>query len=119
MKRCKENVKRLFEVPDNFSVMFMEGGAHMLNSGVPLNMIPDGGSANYLVTGFWGARTYKESQKFGRINLIHDIIPGMNYIPDEKDWKIDASGSYLHITDNETLTGLEFKQPPISKLRYL
>lgn len=45
-----------------------------MNSGVPLNLIPEGGSANYLVTGFWGARTHKESRKFGDINLVHEIV---------------------------------------------
>lgn len=59
--------------------MFMEGGAHILNSGIPLNIIPEGGSANYLVTGFWGARTYKESLKFGKINLVHELVPGISH----------------------------------------
>jgi len=56
--------------------LFNEGGAHLLNSGVPLNLIPEGGSANYLVTGFWGARTHKESRKFGDINLVHELVKG-------------------------------------------
>jgi len=105
-----------------------------------LNLIPEGGSANYLVTGFWGARTHKESRKYGDINLVHEIVKGifafgklihsflwrfkfltvfslldMNYIPDEKDWNINTKGSYFHYTDNETLSGLEFKDAPYAQ----
>ncbi|KAL4497118.1 hypothetical protein ABPG72_019438 [Tetrahymena utriculariae] len=115
VKKCKENLRTLFELPENYSVLLMEGGAHLLNSGIPLNMIPEGGSANYLVTGFWGARTHKESLKYGNIKLVHEIVPQMNYIPDEKDWQIDTKGSYFHFTDNETLSGLEFKQVPYAQ----
>jgi len=75
-KECKDNLRKLFSLPDNYSVLFNEGGAHLLNSGVPLNLIPEGGSANYLVTGFWGARTHKESRKFGDINLVHELVKG-------------------------------------------
>ena len=90
----------------------MEGGAHLFNSGVPLNLLEANNTANYIVTGFWGARTYKEAQKFGKINLVHQILEKQSYIPNEEKWNIDTKGKYFHYTDNETLSGLEFIKPP-------
>lgn len=75
MNGCKANLRKLFELPSTYDVLLMEGGAHLLNSGVPLNILKEGEAANYLVTGFWGARTHKEAKKFGDINLVHPILP--------------------------------------------
>lgn len=73
-------MRKLFSLPDNYSVLLMEGGSHILNSSVPLNIIPKGGSANYLITGFWGGRSVKEALNFGKINLVHETIPCINKV---------------------------------------
>ncbi|EGR32717.1 phosphoserine aminotransferase 1, putative [Ichthyophthirius multifiliis] len=93
-------------------ILLTEGGAHMYNSSIPLNLMSKDAHSNYLVTGFWGNRSYNEAKKYGKINLVHDILPQMNHIPDQKDWKLEKNASYLHFTDNETLTGIQFRQPP-------
>ncbi|EGR29978.1 phosphoserine aminotransferase, putative [Ichthyophthirius multifiliis] len=115
-KKCKEELINLFDIPSTFEVLLMEGGAHLLNSSVPLNLLNDqNDTANYIVTGFWGARTYKEAQKFGKINLVHPILEKQNIIPKQQDWNVDENAKYFHYTDNETLSGLEFKKPPVFK----
>lgn len=68
-------MRRLLEIPMNFEIVLSEGGAHLQNSAVPLNLLGDDNDwANYLVTGFWGNRTYLEAKKLSNINLVAPIL---------------------------------------------
>lgn len=98
----------------------MTGGASQQFSCVPMNLLGgENKKAVYAVNGTWGEKAAAEAKKYGEIVEAFDskILKKQNYIdiPDQSEWTIDESAVYLHYSDNETITGLEFNQIPDSK----
>jgi phosphoserine aminotransferase len=105
-------VKRLLKLPDNFKVLFLQGGASLQFSMIPMNLIPDGTSADYINTGTWATKAITEVQI---LNKPHKVIASsqdrdFRYIP--KDFSISPGAAYLHITSNNTIKGTQWQQFP-------
>lgn len=107
-------IKRLLKLPDNFKVLFLQGGASLQFSMVPMNLIPDGESADYINTGTWATKAIAEAEI---LNKPHKVIASskdrdFRYIP--KDFSISPGAAYLHITSNNTIKGTQWQEFPDS-----
>ena len=111
--RAEANLRQLMGVPDDYSVLFTQGGATMQMAMAPLNLAGPDDTADYVVTGSWGKKAAGEANKFCNVNIAADASDrNFTYIPDESAWQRSANAAYLHITPNETIAGVEFNFVP-------
>jgi phosphoserine aminotransferase len=105
-------LKRLLELPDNFKILFLQGGASTQFFMVPMNLIPDGGAADYINTGTWAAKAIKEAEilKKGCKTIASSQDRGYSYIP--KSFSVSPGAAYLHITSNNTIEGTQWAEFP-------
>ncbi|HTD40889.1 MAG TPA: 3-phosphoserine/phosphohydroxythreonine transaminase [Mucilaginibacter sp.] len=102
-------VKELFEVPEGYSVLFLQGGASTQFALAPYNLLPEGGKAAYLDTGVWASKALKEAKYFGETVVVASSKEtNYTYIP--KDFEIPKDAAYLHITSNNTIYGTQLQQ---------
>ena len=105
------NLKNLLNIPDNYHVLWLQGGASLQFSMVPMNLLPDSGSADYVDTGVWSAKAISECEKIGSVNIIGSSKDS-NYTFIPKNIKNNKKSSYLHITSNNTIYGTQYKKYP-------
>ncbi|MDB5117561.1 MAG: serC 2 [Mucilaginibacter sp.] len=99
-------VKELLNVPEGYSVLFLQGGASTQFALVPYNLLPDGGKAAYLESGVWANKALKEAKYFGEVDVVATSKESnFTYIP--KDFTIPADAAYFHITSNNTIYGTQ------------
>ncbi|HEV2762936.1 MAG TPA: 3-phosphoserine/phosphohydroxythreonine transaminase [Pyrinomonadaceae bacterium] len=106
-------LRELMGIPENYRVLFLQGGASLQFSMIPMNFLPEGASADYVITGSWGKKALKEAKKEGRASVAADMADG-NYtrVPDAGELKLDPAAAYVHFTTNETIQGVEFFDEP-------
>jgi phosphoserine aminotransferase len=106
-KAAEENARKLLDVPANYKIIFMAGGGQGQFAAVPLNLLSDTGSADYVVTGTWSDKGIKEAQKYGTVN---NVFPQKSFtsVPAEESWNRDPKADYIYLCDNETVHGLEY-----------
>lgn len=108
-ERCEANLRELMAIPKNYSVLWIQGGATMQMAMAPLNLTDSKDVADYVVTGSWGKKAAGEAIKQCSAKVIADASDqNFTYIPDEASWQRSDDASYLHITSNETIAGVEF-----------
>ncbi len=100
--------KRLLNLPDNFKVLFVQGGASTQFCMVPMNLIPDGTAADYINTGTWAAKAIKEANILGKPNTVIASSEDKNYSYVPKEFSVDPNAAYLHITSNNTIEGTQW-----------
>jgi phosphoserine aminotransferase len=111
--RAEATLRELMKVPNDYSVLFPQGGATMQMAMAPLNLSGPGDTADYLVTGSWGKKAAGEATKFCNVNVAADASDrNFTYIPDESSWQRSDGAAYLHYTPNETIAGVEFNFIP-------
>ena len=111
--RCEANLRQLLSVPDDYSVLFTQGGATLQMAMAPLNLAAEGDTVDYVITGSWGKKAAGEAKKFCNVNVAADASDrNFTYIPDEPSWHRSDDAAYLHITPNETIAGVEFNFVP-------
>lgn len=111
--RADSGVRQLMGVPDNYHVLFLQGGASLQFSMVPMNFLPADGSADYVVTGSWGKKAVKEAKRCGLVNVAATMADGgFTRVPAADELKLDPKAAYVHITTNETIEGVEWKTEP-------
>ncbi|KAI7790656.1 phosphoserine aminotransferase [Triplophysa rosa] len=110
-------VRELLNVPENYKVLFLQGGGSGQFSAVPLNLIglKEDRCADYLVTGTWSAKAAREAEKYGKVTVIHPKLDSYNNIPDRSTWSLNPSASYVYYCCNETVDGVEFNFIPDTK----
>ena len=109
----KARFVKLFHVPDNYKVLFLQGGASGQFSMVPLNLIGRTGKADYAVTGNFSNIAYKEAKKYGEIRLAASSEDkGHTYIPAQEQLVLDSGASYFHYCANNTIYGTEWQYVP-------
>ena len=102
-------LRRLMGISDDYAVLFLQGGASSQFSAVPLNLMPEGGSADYLNTGQWSKKAIAEGKRYGGVNVAATAEDSnFSTIPPQAEWQLDDSAAYLHYTPNETIGGVEF-----------
>jgi phosphoserine aminotransferase len=111
--RAEANLRKLLGVPDDYSVLFPQGGATMQMAMAPLNLSTPEDTADYVVTGSWGKKAAGEAAKFCNANVAaNSSDKNFTYIPDESTWRRSENAAYLHYTPNETIAGVEFNFVP-------
>ncbi len=115
IEKVESDFRSLFNVPKNYKILFLQGGAIAQNSMVPLNLL-NGKKANYVVSGYWSKRSYQDALPFGDMSIAASSESiGYTKAPDIKEWKIDSSASYIHFCSNETIHGVEYFDLPSVK----
>jgi phosphoserine aminotransferase len=110
---CEADIRKLAAVPDNYHVLFLQGGASMQFSMVPMNLMRAGGKADYALTGSWSKKAIKEAQKVGQVNIAATTeSENFTRVPKQEELKLDPEAAYVHITTNETIHGVEWKYDP-------
>jgi phosphoserine aminotransferase len=110
LESAETGIRELLEVPTNYKILFLQGGATLQFSMVPMNLLPADGSADQIVTGAWGQKAAKEASRFGQTNIIFDGgAGGFRAVPFQDELRFDQNAAYIHYTSNETIDGVEFK----------
>lgn len=110
LESAKQGLRGLLGIPENYHILFLQGGASLQFSMIPLNFLPAGKSADYVITGIWGKKAAKEAAKCGGVNIIYNSAEdGYTSIPKEGDLRFDPKAEYIHYISNETIDGVEFK----------
>ena len=109
------DLKEILNVPDNYKIIFVQGGASMQFAGVPLNLMVNK-KADYILTGQFSTKAYKEAQLFGDANVVASSKDdNFSYIPDCSDLNISDDADYVYICENNTIYGTKFKELPNTK----
>lgn len=107
---AEAKIRALLGVPDNYSVLFLQGGATTQFGMIPMNLLK-GGKADYVNTGAWAKKAIKEAKLFGTVNIAGSSEDAnFNYIP--KDLNLSSDAAYVHVTSNETIGGIQFQTFP-------
>ena len=116
---AEADLRELMNIPENYKVLFLQGGAHLQFAMVPMNLMKNK-VADYIITGQWAKRAWKEAQKFGKANAIASSEDAtFSYIPDCSDLPISPDADYVYICENNTIYGTKFKQLPNTKGKIL
>eukprot|EP00475_Leptophrys_vorax_P043538 TRINITY_DN8405_c0_g1_i1.p1 TRINITY_DN8405_c0_g1~~TRINITY_DN8405_c0_g1_i1.p1 ORF type:complete len:460 (+),score=36.80 TRINITY_DN8405_c0_g1_i1:76-1380(+) len=111
IRKAEADLRALLAIPDDYAVLFLQGGASSQFSALPLNLCAPGDAADFVVTGSWGDKAYKEAGKYCAANLAATGKPGKyTAVPPPAEWKLTAGAKYVHICSNETIQGVEFKR---------
>ncbi|MCA1615422.1 MAG: 3-phosphoserine/phosphohydroxythreonine transaminase [Acidobacteria bacterium] len=106
-------LRDLLGIPAGYRVLFLQGGASLQFSMIPLNLLGEGASADYVITGSWGKKALKEAKKVGAVSVAADLADSRyTRTPELHELKLDPAAAYLHFTSNETIEGVEFKSEP-------
>jgi phosphoserine aminotransferase len=110
---CEADLRALAKIPDGYHVLFLQGGASLQFSMVPMNLLPTGGSADYIVTGAWGQKAVKEAKRVGGVKIAATTESGnFTRVPRQSELTLDPGAAYLHYTTNNTIFGTEFHYVP-------
>ncbi|MFZ4984462.1 MAG: 3-phosphoserine/phosphohydroxythreonine transaminase [Blastocatellia bacterium] len=113
IQEAESDLRALLGIPANYKVLFLQGGASLQFSMIPMNLLPKDGSADYILTGSWGQGAIKEATKLGSVReAATTAATNFNRLPGAGEISLDANAAYLHFTSNETIFGVEFQQEP-------
>ena len=108
-EKATQDLRDLLNVPDNYSILFPQGGATMQFAMVPLNLSAEGQKVDYVQTGSWSKKAIVEASRYCEVNVVADSSDrNFTYIPDRDDWNTSSDAAYLHYCANETIAGVEF-----------
>ncbi len=112
---CEADMRTLAKIPSSYKILFLQGGASLQFSMVPMNLLPAGGSADYIVTGVWGQKAVKEAKKVGAVRIAGTTeADNFKSVPRQQDLKLDPAAAYVHMTSNNTIYGTEWHWLPDS-----
>lgn len=111
--QAEADLRELMGIPSNYKVLFLQGGAHLQFSMIPLNLLRGKTSVDYVNTGEWSKKAIGEAKKFTNVNVVADNKDkNCTYVPAFDTWKLDKDAAYVHYTPNETIGGVEFNWIP-------
>src|SRR5918997_5801201 len=111
--RAESGVRELLNIPSNYRILFLQGGASLQFSMVPMNFLPADGSADYVLTGSWGKKALKEAKKLGAVNVAATMADGgFTRVPSRDEMSLSPHAAYVHTTSNETIEGVQWKREP-------
>jgi phosphoserine aminotransferase len=110
---CEADMRTLAKIPPNYKILFLQGGASLQFSMVPMNLLPAGGSADYVVTGAWSQKAIKEAKKVGGVRIAATTeAENFARVPRQDELKLDSGAAYVHMTSNNTIFGTEWHWLP-------
>ena len=113
INRTEASLRDLLKIGSNYHILFLQGGASLQFSMVPMNFLPADGSADYVLTGSWGKKALKEAKKVGAVNVAATMADGgFTRVPSRDEMSLNPHAAYVHITSNETIEGVLWKREP-------
>jgi len=109
--QAQVTLRELWNIPDNYKVLFLQGGATGQFASIPLNLM-NSGKADYIVTGTWSNKAAKEAEKYGAVNYVLPKTSKYTTIPEKSSWNLDPEADYCYYCVNETVQGIEFQDIP-------
>ena len=107
--KAEKDLRDVMGIPDNYKVLFLQGGASSQFAAVPLNLMGDKKSADYINTGMWSKKAISEAKRYGTVNIAADTSgDGFTSVPTQAELKLNPDAAYVHYTPNETIGGVEF-----------
>eukprot|EP00927_Polykrikos_kofoidii_P033204 TRINITY_DN280_c0_g1_i2.p1 TRINITY_DN280_c0_g1~~TRINITY_DN280_c0_g1_i2.p1 ORF type:complete len:387 (-),score=61.52 TRINITY_DN280_c0_g1_i2:192-1298(-) len=111
--QAEKDMRDILGVPDDYKVLFLQGGATLAFASLPFNMFGQNPKGDYLITGQWGEKACKEADKYGKGQVACNTKPTkFTSIPAKADWKLDPEAAFVHYCANETVNGVEFDFTP-------
>ena len=108
-EQAEQDLRDLLNVPSNYKVLFLQGGASQQFAMIPMNLLRGKTSADYVNTGMWSDKAIKEAKKFCQVNVVaSDEANNFRAVPAFESWQRNADAAYLHYTPNETIHGVQF-----------
>ena len=115
IQTAEQDLRDLMSIPDNYKVLFLQGGASQQFAMIPMNLMKNG-VADYIITGQWAKKAYQEAQIYGKANAIASSADAtFSYIPDCSDLPVSEDADYVYICENNTIYGTKFKTLPNTK----
>jgi phosphoserine aminotransferase len=115
LQKAESDIRALANVPAHYKVLFLQGGATLQFSMVPLNLLTQGSTADYLMTGTWADKAAKEARRVGTVNETGSTkADNFNRIPEPGEYTLTPGGAYVHMTSNNTIEGTQFKTLPMA-----
>ncbi len=112
---AEADLRALLAIPSNYKVLFLQGGATLQFSAIPMNLAPPGASVDYVHTGAWSKKALTDAGRYANVHVVADgAASGYFAVPPEAGWQRDPTAAYLHYTPNETISGVEFGFVPDS-----
>ncbi len=110
---AEADMRELAGIADNYRILFLQGGASLQFSMVPMNILPSGGKADYIITGSWSKKAAKEAKRIGEVNIAATTEESnFSRVPAQDELKLDPEAAYVHFTTNNTIFGTEWKREP-------
>ena len=110
---AEQDVRELLDVPDNYKVLFLQGGASTQFATIPMNILRGKTTADYVLTGAWGKKAITEAKKYCKVNIAASSEDTkFSSIPPFESWSLTSDAAYVHYTPNETIGGVEFHWVP-------
>ena len=109
-EQAEADLRELMQVPANYQVLFLAGGATSHFAMVPMNLMGQKKAADYIDSGIWSKKAIAEAERYGSVNIAAVVrkVDGLIEIPAQNEWHVNADAAYLHYTPNETIEGIEF-----------
>jgi len=112
-QKAEQDLRDLMSIPDNYKVLFMQGGATAQFAMIPMNLLRGKATADYINTGQWSAKAIKEAKRYCDVNVVASAEDkNFTYAPAQQDLKLNPEAAYVHYTPNETIGGVEFDYVP-------
>ncbi len=112
-RQAEADLRELMGIPENYRVLFLQGGASLQFAMVPLNLMRGPGKADYVLTGSWSKKALAEGKRFGAVSIAASTEEsGFTAVPPQETWALDPEAAYVHYTPNETIQGVEFHWIP-------
>jgi phosphoserine aminotransferase len=110
---CEADIRTLANIPDNYRVLFLQGGASLQFSMVPMNLLPPGGAADYIVTGAWSQKAVQEARRVGGVKIAASTeSDNFTRTPAQSELMLSPDAAYVHMTSNNTIFGTEWHDLP-------
>lgn len=110
LESAKKGIRDLLNIPENYQILFLQGGASLQFAQIPMTFLSKETSADYIVNGAWSEKAVKEAKKFGSVNIIFSSKEtGYKSAPNQEDLRFSANAEYIHYCSNETIEGVEFR----------
>ncbi len=112
--RAEADLRELAAIPDDYAVLFLQGGATQHFAQIPMNLAGEGDSADYIVNGHWGAKAASEAAPYVKVHVAADSKADGDYrrLPPRAEWQLDPRAAYVHYTPNETIHGVQYHDVP-------
>ncbi len=112
-EQAEADLRELMNIPDEYRVLFLQGGASSQFAMVPMNLLRGRGKANYINTGAWSKKAIAEARRYAEVNVAASSeATNFTTIPPMSEWQLDPEAAYVHYTPNETIGGVEFHWVP-------